>query len=519
MPDPRRLIQILLLCGSLLVLSSACVQVVERDSAAWLTAVASPPTSTPSPRQTHTPTATATNTPPPLATATATATAAPRVETIPTITPTSADTEPQPNPPTPTPLSTPPASLACVGHRGFGLSCLINGNWQSFNQDNSGLEGNNVGQIALCPDNELVFIHGMALQRFDGVTWYESERGWGSSSVADLLCDETGSIWVAHFGGVSRYNGQLWETFSATNFGSEEARPDLVNSIALAPDNRLWVLTSGSLAVYDGTSWQSFEEGQPFTERYFFRDMAINNNGDLWIAHSRGLLQREGQEWQTHEFPELLIVRDMLVTAGGQVWLATSNKGLWRFDGQNNWQAWREADGQLSTDTLSDLHVDPQGRLWIGSAWGLNVLHNGVINTYGMYTGSLASNQISDIAVAGSLPILPAPARVPPGQLSGQLVQGSTPLANARLEICVEAISENFRGETPCADQPLRYETQTDANGNFVFKAVLAGHYAAAASLDGNSWIIIWQGSNQPERLTVQSTVQTQLLPLLVPSN
>ena len=63
----------------------------------------------------------------------------------------------------------------------------------------------------------------------------------------------------------------------------------------------------------------------------------------------------------------------------------------------------------------------------------------------------------------------------------GSLAVDGAAYPDARVEICVESLYSNFYGDTPCSDQPLFFQTTTNADGIFSFADVPPGLYVLVA--------------------------------------
>ena len=69
-------------------------------------------------------------------------------------------------------------------------------------------------------------------------------------------------------------------------------------------------------------------------------------------------------------------VADALVDREGSVWVATRGRGLYRWLGYGEWEAWTKADGLLH-DTIWAIRRDQSGHLWVGTSLGVSVLNAG----------------------------------------------------------------------------------------------------------------------------------------------
>ena len=106
-------------------------------------------------------------------------------------------------------------------------------------------------------------------------------------------------------------------------------------------------------------------------------------------------------------------------------------------------------------------------------------------------------------------PALPALEEKEKGSLTGTIEQADgTPLADTRVEICVETIGSTFTGDTPCSDQPFFLSTKTDANGVFLFEDIPAGYYVIVAETDTGWARLTDQFGITSERTLIQAGEQ-----------
>ena len=391
--------------------------------------------------------------------------------------------------------STQPAGpgMACLGSFGHGLTCLDETGWQTFSKDTSSLGNDLVKNVTICPDNRLLIAHALGINAFDGERWQVYDQGWGYGGVSALACDAASGIWVAHFGGVSYYDGTSWTTHPAKQLATGSAATDLVQDVAVAPGGRIWVVTASSVATLDifkGDEWTVFQDGQGFDERYFFAKVAIDSQGHPWVAHSTGLLIFDGEGWITHGNRNLFTIKSMAIDAQGRAWVGTMSKGVYVFDG-GGWSVYDVGSSELDSNHVRAIAVDAQDRVWLGTEWGVYVFDEDETDwqTYRMDTADLADNDVRTLAVVEAGPSLPEAVDKELGSMSGTIVlENRKPAGGAMVEICVEYLGSRFSGETPCADQPFVRRAETDASGHFVIPDLPVGFYVIAANT-GDSWV------------------------------
>ena len=310
----------------------------------------------------------------------------------------------------------------------------------------------------------------------------------GATIPDGVACDAQGAIWVAHFQGVSRFADGQWTTYGSENLASGESANELVYDVEVAPDGKVWVVTSRSVAVFENDAWTIYQEGQGFNESRFFNALAIDASGRPWAGHSGGVDAFENGTWQSFENPDFNTPESLAIDSRGQVWFGTIIDGAHLFDG-NTWTPYNRASDAVLSDFITSIAADSGGRVWLGTTYGLSVFDGANWQSYLMSNSGLNDNDVEFVVVTKDGPALPALEEKANGSITGVIEHADgTPLADAKVEICVETLASTFSGDTPCSDQPFFLSTQTDANGAFLFENVPAGYYVVVAETDDGGW-------------------------------
>ncbi len=416
---------------------------------------------------------------------TATATPKPTATATPTPTPTSTSTPT----PTPTPTFAAPVGFACLGTFGFGVTCLDEDGWHAFNEANAALSSDQVKDMALCPDNRLLVLHTYGVSAYDGRTWKEYKSEWGTSSGNAIACDSQDQIWVAHFGGVSVLRRNSWKTYPSSDLAKEGAANELVNDIAAAGQD-IWVTTANSVAKFEGRKWEIYQEGQGLTKRYFFGPLTLDQAAHPWAAYSQGLLAFDGETWHAYPNNDLLSVKSLTLDFQDRVWVGTMGRGVYVFE-DGGWLHYDTQNSGLSHAKAQTVAMDAQGRMWIGTAWGVSILAGETWTVYRMDNADLVDNDITSLVISEGGPPLPELQEKAPGSLSGQVVHiDGTPAENATVEVCLGRVSTLLQSEIPCTRNAYVQSTQTDAEGHFVLEDLPIGHYAVTFK-GGDEWKIL----------------------------
>ena len=375
------------------------------------------------------------------------------------------------------------AGIVCVGST-TGLSCLNETGWQTYTDENSDLPNKYLYAGAVCPDGQIAIAHINGVVLFDGTTFKQIPEMDGSTSPDAVACDTDGGVWVAHFQGVSHYAKGQWTTYGSDKLASGESANELVYDVEAAPDGKVWVVTSRSVAMFENETWTIFQEGQGFNSSRFFNALTLDAKGRPWAAHSNGVDVFENGAWTSIDKTDYNTPESIAVDAKGQTWLGTLSDGAYVFDG-TAWTHYDRTSENLRSNDVAAITADSSGRVWFGTSYGLTVFDGANWQTFLMSNSSLHDNDIQFIVVTNDGPALPALEEKAKGSLTGKLEDANnTPMADMRVEICVETIGSSFNGDTPCSDQPFFLTTKTDANGVFLFENVPAGYYVIVAETD-----------------------------------
>lgn len=365
--------------------------------------------------------------------------------------------------------------IACVGSRS-DLSCLFDGEWSSFDRNNSPIF-DWVQEIAICDDDSILVPSINGIASYQGGVWSEIDMDFASGKPNAVACAD-GVIWAGGSGYAARYDGTTWTSWDseATLGVSDFVRS--VDDIAIAPDGSAWVVTGTSVARWAADVWTVWEEGNGFEERYFMDAVAVDAADDgsytVHVLTSRGFLRFEGDAWVIDD--ARVNGDDRIAVADGEVWVPAFRQGVTRFQGASSTDIGVEAG--LSSPTVRGIAIDDDGNPWFATSYGLTVFTDDGPRTYRADNSDLFDNQAYSVAVRGTVPVLPADAPEEWATVTGSVIDESgAPMVDVIVELCVSEQPDDFESDTPCAEEPYQSATVSDDDGEFRIGGLRPGRY------------------------------------------
>lgn len=215
-----------------------------------------------------------------------------------------------------------------------------------------------------------------------------------------------GLVWGATDGGLAVWDPASGDT---THWTSAHGLPaNRLTALAFDQSGQLWVGSQqGGISRFDGVTWQRFDAAAGNLPSDQVHDVTVSRDGHVWVATAAGLAVTEngGATWETvGSLNPLSLLNGRPVTALAAavdgIWAGT-NAGVLFIDREGQVTPMSQRDG-LAADQVADLQFTPDGRLWIATANGLNIVEtgSGKIHWIGRRDG-LLSNQISRLFAHG----------------------------------------------------------------------------------------------------------------------
>ena len=227
--------------------------------------------------------------------------------------------------------------------------------------------------------------------------------------VKDILVDDTGAVWIAHFNGLSRWAGGRLSTYTV-----KDGLPDnRVNALLIDEKGTLWVGTWGGVAIIPGGDFSRIETIT--TAGGLMHDMVnvicADSGGGMWfgshVAPAGGISYVRDGRWSYFTVADGLPHNDItsfFEETPDTVWAGTGyfeHGGAVLFERQEG--SWRIGRVLTKRDGLAGWRVrtifrDSFGDLWFGSETeGVARLRNGAFTVLSTRDG-FPHQEITSIA-------------------------------------------------------------------------------------------------------------------------
>ena len=199
-----------------------------------------------------------------------------------------------------------------------------------------------------------------------GIEIWTSNDGLPQNTVQAVLQSSDGFLWFGTQGGLVRFDGVSFQTFSSANCAAFSH--DDVQALAETKSGVLWVATyGGGLVRYDHGRITRLEVPGMLTRTSRVRALHVGASGLLWIGtFEEGLYYWDGsrlhdaglpEEWKDAGITAVVEARD------GSVW-ASTHRGLLHYDGRR-WTSVVMPCGKIHQ--TSALYLDSDSSLWVAT--------------------------------------------------------------------------------------------------------------------------------------------------------
>jgi ligand-binding sensor domain-containing protein len=279
------------------------------------------------------------------------------------------------------------------------------------------------GSLWVARDNALLHIEG------DETRVHSAPADLLAGPLTQVLEDRDGSVWVGSRGGLVRFRAGRFERANRR----DGLPDDDIMTVFEDREGSLWLGTRGGGLVQITDRALNLLSGPPSLRETFIDTLAEDATGTLWIGSGRGLTSwRDGRE-RTYTRDDGLPgqrVRAVHPADDGTLWVGTE-RGLTR------WHAGKFEPSIAVPESVTGLHVDEEGGLWVGGPGTVARLVDGAITRFAL------DSTFEGAAFATSATMMPEPCGWPrAGDWGVSRVGGScAPRSRTTTQTTISAVS------------------------------------------------------------------------------
>ena len=260
------------------------------------------------------------------------------------------------------------------------------------------------------------------------------DDGLIQSQATCMAQDRTGNLWVGTFGGLSRYDGRNFTSYTVRN----GLQSNVVWSIAVDTSGNLWIGGQNSISKFNGKTFVHYSREQQSTRvlnstqqiqitgdttwwrvqgevyyitkgkiKYFVSPGAPGyvssifvEKGGLWIAKEGRIYHYADKKWDTLRFnsePKEPNVYRIFRAANKQVWF-TTDSGLYKLENGRIIAVPIIVSGTTTAyrPVISSITQDRQGALWLGTNVGVLKMQGANVQHFNKRNG-LSDNVFSEM--------------------------------------------------------------------------------------------------------------------------
>ncbi len=199
---------------------------------------------------------------------------------------------------------------------------------------------------------------------------WDTERGLPSNNVRRMIQTEDGFLWLAGFGGLTRFDGMRFNTFNKRS--DEVFKTNSVFTLSESQDGTLWAATEGSgLLAYREGIFSSIGDAKLLVTSFYAESkktfwVGTRNAGLYMLTPEKGILQ-------PLDYKELTKTSVFCIRpdARGRIWFGTDSKGITYLE-NGKFTSVGKAQG-LPAGNVVDIFHRKNGEIWVGTTEGLAI--------------------------------------------------------------------------------------------------------------------------------------------------
>lgn len=202
------------------------------------------------------------------------------------------------------------------------------------------------------------------------------ERGLIQSQATSLAQDHLGHLWVGTIGGLSRYDGNTFVSYTVR----DGMLDNTVNALATDKTGNLWIGSSKCLSVYDGRAYKHYILTERETQNAnSVADIKIAADNTVWCRAGGRVYYVAGGKKAELEIPDSMTAVTAILPDGNGLWIGSNRGIVYRYDA-GKWDSLKFNEPRFAVQpTVLSIFKDSRGRIWLGTNGGLYNINGGKI--------------------------------------------------------------------------------------------------------------------------------------------
>jgi len=232
----------------------------------------------------------------------------------------------------------------------------------------------------------------------------ETWINYNSGNMVTAIAEHGDILWVGTYDGLVKLDKQTGQQLKYYNRTNSPFRCYGVNDMALDNQGDVWIATWQGLLRLSDTLWTVYNPSNSGIPDSYLSSIKIDSHGYLWLGSaSHGLVFWDGVTWISYTTSNSNIptnnIQYISLDVQGNAWLSTEDKGLVKFNG-NTFQSFTMTNSGIPSNNPRKTITGPDSSLWIAThGGGLARLKHGNWTVYNNSNSGIGSNALDPVAV------------------------------------------------------------------------------------------------------------------------
>jgi len=237
-----------------------------------------------------------------------------------------------------------------------GLTVYKNQIWTNFTTSN-GLPTNSINNVSIDKNNTVwIGTNGKGVVKYDGIkfTNYTTANGLVANSIRCIAFDKWGNKWIGTYGGVSKYNDTIWVNYTTSN----GLIYNDVSDIEIDKTGNVWISTvnGGGVSKFDGKNWTTYSSTNSGLGSNNILSVSADKDNNIWFGTStNGVKVLNGTSWAGFNIPNGLptnYFNKVYIDEKDNKWIGSIGGGLTLLYNNENLYL-NLSEKEISLDTLN----------------------------------------------------------------------------------------------------------------------------------------------------------------------